>query len=156
MDPVDTKILRTLMTDGHMTNARLAKAVGLSESATLERVRRLEGSGIIQGYAALVEPSRVGRGLEVLIHFSLRNQSLEDVLRFEKSMMGLDEVLSCSQVLGRFDFVAQVAVKDVHALERFINEKLIPLGVIDRMESLTVLKMIKRFHPPLPLDGEGS
>jgi DNA-binding Lrp family transcriptional regulator len=154
MDHIDTKILRALMADGHTTNTRLAKTIGLSESATLERVRRLEATGVIHGYMALVEPGRVGRGLEVFMTFSLQNQSLDEVARFMESISHMDEVLSCAQVLGRFDFVAHVAVRDVPALERFINQKLIPLGGINRMESFTILKMVKRFQPPLPLDGE--
>jgi Lrp/AsnC family transcriptional regulator, leucine-responsive regulatory protein len=154
MDRTDTKILRILMTDGQTTNARLAKTIGLSESATLERVRRLEANGIITGYTALVEPEKVGRGLEVVMTFTLQNQSTEEVQRFVRTMLEMDEVLSCSQVLGRFDFIAHVAVRDVHALERFINEKIIALGGINHMESLTVLKMIKRWHPPLPLEPE--
>ena len=154
MDHTDTKILRILMQDGHTTNARLAKTIGLSESATLERVRRLESSDVIRGYQALVEPARVDRGLEVVMTFSLQNQSTDEVGRFMRAMAEMDEVLSCAQVLGRFDFVAHVAVKDVPALERFINQRLIPLGGINRMESFTILKMVKRFHPPLPLDTD--
>jgi Lrp/AsnC family leucine-responsive transcriptional regulator len=154
MDATDLKILRQLMLDSHVTNARLAKLVGLSESATLERVRRLETAGIIGGYTITAEPARVGRGLEVLMTFTLKNQGMEDIRRFEEAMLGLDEVLTCAQVLGRFDFVAHVAVRDVEALQRFIGEKLIGLGVIDRMESLTVLHMLKRNRPPLPLEKE--
>ena len=82
MDDIDRKIIRNLIEDGHTTNARLAKAVGLSESATLERVRRLESSGVVHGYTALVEPALVDRGLEVLMTFTLRNQSVEDIQRF--------------------------------------------------------------------------
>lgn len=154
MDRTDRNILRILMEDGQTTNARLAKTIGLSESATLERVRRLEQSGVIQGYTALVEPARVDRGLEVLMTFTLKNQGSDEVQRFIQSMASMVEVLTCSQVLGRFDFVAHVAVKDVSALERFISEKILPLGGINHMESLTILKMIKRWQPPVPLETE--
>lgn len=151
MDQIDSKILRSLMTQGRMTNARLARQVGLSESATLERVRRLESTGVIQGYSALVEPGRVGRGLEVFMTFTLKNQNVEEVEHFIGALSKMDEVLCSAQTLGRFDFIAHVAVSDVTSLENFINEKLIPLGIIDRMESMTVLKMLKRSYPPLPL-----
>jgi Lrp/AsnC family transcriptional regulator, leucine-responsive regulatory protein len=154
MDRIDTKILRILMTDGQTTNARLAKAIGLSESATLERVRRLEASGVISGYAALVEPARVDRGLEIIMTFTLQNQSTAEVQRFVLAMTELDEVLSCAQTLGRFDFVAHIAVRDVQGLERFINDKIVALGGINHMESLTILKMVKRWRPPLPLEME--
>ncbi|HZL85129.1 MAG TPA: Lrp/AsnC family transcriptional regulator [Candidatus Krumholzibacteria bacterium] len=151
MDPVDTKIVRSLMTEGRITNTRLARAVGLSESATLERVRRLESSGVIQGYGARVDPQAVGRKLEVIMAFTLRKQKPEDVIHFGNAMTSMDEVLDCAQVLGRFDFIAHVALQDVPALESFIHDKVIPLGLVDRMESLTVLKTLKRAHPPLPL-----
>jgi len=151
VDPIDAKIIRTLLFEGRMTNTRLAREVGLSESATLERVRRLETSGVIQGYAARVEPRRVGRALEVIMAFTLKNQTPEEVSKFSSAMAEFDEVLDCAQVLGRFDFIAHVAVADVPALESFINARLIPLGLIDRMESLAILKMLKRDHPPLPL-----
>lgn len=154
MDSQDQKIIRLLTIDGRTTNARLAKAVGLSESATLERVRRLEKTGVIGGYSVRVEPASLGLGLEVIMAFSLQNQSVADIRRFEAAVLAMDEVLICAQVLGRFDFVAHVAVRDVQALQEFINEKLIGLGVIARMETLTVLKMVKRFHSPQLAEGE--
>ena len=154
MDRIDRNILRILMEDGQTTNAKLAKTIGLSESATLERVRRLEQSGIIKGYTALVEPARVDRGLEVLMTFTLKNQGIEEVQRFIQAMSAMQEVLTCAQLLGRFDFIAHVAVKDVGALERFISEKVLSLGSVNHMESLTILKMVKRWHPPVPFDSE--
>jgi len=154
MDRIDRNILRVLMQDGQTTNAKLAKTIGLSESATLERVRRLEQSGVIRGYTALVEPERVDRGLEILMTFSLKNQGADEVRRFIDAMQSMVEVLSCAQTLGRFDFVAHVAVRDVAALQHFIDEKILSLGSINHMESLTILKMVKRWQPPLPLDEE--
>jgi Lrp/AsnC family leucine-responsive transcriptional regulator len=154
MDRIDRNILRVLMQDGQTTNARLAKTIGLSESATLERVRRLEQSGVIHGYAALVEPGRVDRGLEILMTFSLKNQGADEVRRFIDAMQSMDEVLSCAQLLGRFDFIAHVAVRDAEALQYFINEKILSLGSINHMESLTILKMVKRWQPPLPLGDD--
>src|SRR5262245_58932470 len=153
MDPIDSKILRHLIEDGRVTNAKLAREVGLSESATLERVRRLEAAGIIGGYMAAVEPAAVGRPLEVLTTFTLNNQSPEDIQRFEQAMRELPEVLSCAQVLGRFDFLAHIAVRDIAALQAFIGEKLIGLGLIRRMESLTFLRMVKRYRPVAPTEG---
>lgn len=150
MDAIDAQLLRLLILDGKITNARLASEVGLSGSATLERVRRLEKTGVISGYTTQVEPAASGLGLEVIMNFTLHNQSVEDLHRFEAAMVELDEVLSCAQVLGRFDFVAHVAVRDVPALQQFINDKLISLGVISRMESFTVFQTVKRYRSPVP------
>lgn len=150
MDHIDRDILRRLLANGRMTNASLAKEVGLSASATFERHRRLEESGVIQGYTARVDPKSVGRGLEVFMTFTLKNQNPAEVERFNQAMLEREEVLDCSQVMGRFDFIARVAVRDIDELRSFINEHLIALGCIDRMETQTVLGMIKRNHPPYP------
>jgi Lrp/AsnC family transcriptional regulator, leucine-responsive regulatory protein len=150
MDAIDQKILRHLMVDAHLTNSKLAKLIGMSESATLERVRRLESAGVIEGYTIKVAPSRVGRGLELFMTITLKD--LGHMKEFEEAISSMDEVLTCAQTLGRCDFLVHVAVKDVAELSNFVNDKLIPLGNIDRVESLTVLNMLKRYHPPIPLE----
>lgn len=151
MDKLDQQILRVLALEGNITNSKLAKRVGLSESATLERVRRLEATSVISGYTAKIDPYKVERGLEIMMTLVLKNQNPAQIVEFEQAMINMDEVLSCAQLLGRFDFIAHIAVKDIPSLQKFI-EKLISLGCIDRMESLTVLKMIKRNHPAIPLE----
>lgn len=153
MDTIDQQIITYLVEDGRMPNSRLAKMIGLSESATLERVRRLENAGVIEGYSARVNPLKVDRGLEVYITFTMDTQrTIEDVRRFEAMLIEMEEVLSCSHLLGRIDFIAHVAVKDVDALHKLLNEKLIPLGYIGRIESLAVLKTLKRYRSPVFLD----
>lgn len=154
MDSTDQRILRHLMQDGRLTNSKLAKLIGLSESATLERVRRLENSGVIQGYSVRVDPAQVGRNLELFMTFTLKNQSLDEIRRFEATIQEMDEVLTCAQTLGRADFLAHIAIRDVQALSDFINRKLLPLGCIERVESMTVLNMLKRSFPPMPQPEE--
>lgn len=154
MDSTDQRILCHLMLDGRLTNSKLAKLIGLSESATLERVRRLENSGVIQGYSVRVDPAKVGRNLELFMTFTLRNQNPDEIRRFEATIQDMDEVLTCAQTLGRADFLAHIAVRDVQALSDFINLKLLPLGCIERVESMTVLNMLKRSFPPLPQPEE--
>lgn len=153
MEAKNKEILRQLMANGHLSNAALAREIGLSESATLERVRRLEKEGVIEGYAARIAPAKVDRGLEVYMTFCLKNQGVEAVDEFEREVAGMEEVLTCVQLLGRFDFLAHIAVRDVEALQEFIHRRLLPLGSsIDRMESFTVLKTLKRNQPPLPIE----
>lgn len=151
MDTIDQNILRHLMLDGHLTNSKLAKLIGMSESATLERVRRLEASHIIEGYTIQVDPAKVGRGLELFMTVTIRD--LAAMKEFAVVVSDMDEVLTCAQTLGRSDFLLHVAVKDVEELSTFVNEKLIPLGNIERVESMTVLNMIKRSYPPVPPEG---
>lgn len=154
MDKLDAQIIRLLIADSHITNSKLAKKIGLSESATLERVKRLEAMQVIRRYTVEVDLEKIGHSLEVFMTFTLKNQDVTELENFMGAMQNLDEVLSCAQVLGRFDFIAHIAVRDVKDLQSFINEKLIPLGCIARMESLTVLKTIKRIHQPNPFVEE--
>jgi Lrp/AsnC family leucine-responsive transcriptional regulator len=140
------------MQDAKITNSKLAKAVGMSESATLERVRRLESSGIIEGYTIQVSPANVSRGLELFVSLTLKN--MDYMREFEKAIVVMEEVLTIAQTLGPSDFLAHVAVKDVAELSTFVNEKLIPLGYIERIESITVLNMLKRNFPPMPVNPQ--
>jgi Lrp/AsnC family leucine-responsive transcriptional regulator len=154
MDTKDSKILHILAENSKTTNADLAKQIGLSESATLERVKRLENQGTIKGYTLRIDPKATQRPLEVLMAITLENQSAEDVSIFVDRMISLEEVLSCAQVLGRFDFMAHVAVADTASLQTLINEKLVSIKNIRRVESLTVIDMVKRPMPPVPLTSE--
>ena len=152
MNPKDAAILRALAENSKITNAQLAKDIGLSESATLERVRRLEQQGVIQGYSILIDPAVTDRQLEVYMAITLGNQQAKDVEVLIQHIQKMDEVLSCSQVLGRFDFIAHVAVRDTQALQHLINHKFAGLKNVRRVESLTVINTVKRPSPPVPLD----
>lgn len=144
MDQRDRDILRELLKNGRLTNSALARSVGLSDSATYERVRRLEGDGTIQGYMARVDPAAVGRGIEAIIHIQLSHHQQEDVDRFLGAMQSMDEVLSCYAVAGRYDFIARVAVHSMDDFERLVTRRLLQLKAIDRVETMFVLKTIKR------------
>jgi Lrp/AsnC family leucine-responsive transcriptional regulator len=148
MKEIDKTILNHLMKDATITNGELAELIGLSPSATLERVKKLEQEGIIEGKTLLIQPKNTERALEFFMTFSLKNQGPQDIKKFEKAILKADEVISCAQLLGRFDFIAHVAVKDMDEMRAFIEGKLIALGLIGQMESLTVLNMVKRHHPP--------
>ncbi len=152
MNDKDAAILTALAANSKITNAQLAKDIGLSESATLERVRRLEQQGVIQGYSILIDPVHTNRTLEVYMAITLENQGIKDVDVLINKIQDLDEILSCAQVLGRFDFIAHAAVNDTQALQQLINEKLVGLKNIRRVETLTVINMVKRPTPPIPLE----
>lgn len=160
MDQRDTAILTALAENSKITNSQLAKEIGLSESATLERVRRLEQQGAIQGYSILIDPQCTDRTLEVYMAITLEHQGGEAVEELIAQIRDMDEVLSCSQVLGRFDLIAHVALRDTTALQQLINDKLVVFHIIRRIETLTVINSVKRSTPPVPLteetEGAGS
>jgi Lrp/AsnC family transcriptional regulator, leucine-responsive regulatory protein len=89
VDDVDRSILAVLDMDGRISNAELADRVGLSPSPCLRRVRRLEESGVIRGYRAVIDPSAIGRGLRVFAGVRLIRHARADVVAFERAVVRL-------------------------------------------------------------------
>src|SRR4051794_37216961 len=100
IDQLDLAILRELQADGRMSNVDLAGRVGLSPSATLERVRRLEREGVIEGYVARVDPGSLGRHVTVFVSVSLREHRKSAVEHFEAAVAEVPEVLECHHTAG--------------------------------------------------------
>lgn len=149
LDDIDRKIIDAMLYNARISNAALAKIVGLSESATLERVRRLEKSKVILGYSTRIDASAMGRNVSALVTIRLVSHSDEHYEKFVRAIRSYDEVLSCFQVMGACDFVAHVAAPDVPSLEHFLTQKLLKLEAVERTESMFTLKILKRlFDPP--------
>ena len=148
-DDIDKRILDAMLYNARISNAALAKVVGLSESATLERVRRLEKNKVILGYSTRIDAGAMERNVTALVTIRLVNHSGEVYDEFVRFVKSTDEILSCFQVMGGCDFVAHVAARDVTNLEQFLTQKLLRLKAVERTESMFVLKILKRlFDPP--------
>ncbi len=105
LDRIDVKILAALQRDGRSTIQKLAQTVGLSPRAWLERVRRLEASGVIAGYQAVVELGRLSRPVNVFAEIILERQANSG--RFEKRLAAIDDVVECWEVSGTVDYMAR-------------------------------------------------
>ncbi|RYG87246.1 MAG: Lrp/AsnC family transcriptional regulator [Alphaproteobacteria bacterium] len=110
LDRIDRKILRELQDEGRLPNATLASRVGLSQSACLTRVRRLEQAGVIQGYHARLDPFRVEAGLVLIVEVVLEGRHSDERTRFEATILGLPQVVEASHVSGDTDYVLKVVV----------------------------------------------
>jgi Lrp/AsnC family leucine-responsive transcriptional regulator len=115
VDQVDQSILAVLEKHGRISNAELAARVGLSPSPCLRRVRRLEDTGVIRGYRALVDPAAVGRGLRVFVGVRLMRHARADVAAFERAVVTLPEVAYTHHVTGNYDYLLQIEVADLAA-----------------------------------------
>jgi Lrp/AsnC family leucine-responsive transcriptional regulator len=119
VDAVDRRIIAALREHGRATYAELGRQVGLSASAVHERVGKLETSGVITGYHAVVNPSMVGLGVTSLIGiYSTDTADDEDVA---EALAALDEVESCYRVAGDESFIVKVRVATVDDLERTLG-----------------------------------
>jgi Lrp/AsnC family leucine-responsive transcriptional regulator len=151
LDDVDIHILRLLQEDGRITNADLARIVGLSAPSVLQRVRKLEELGVIRGYSTLLSPEAVGFGLTVFVQISLQLHQDQPISRFLRSIRALPEVLECYHVSGEFDFLVKVAVRDVSSYQKLVIERLSQIKGIGKIESCFVLGT-EKFTLRLPLE----
>ena len=151
LDPIDKKILDLLQENGRMTNAQLAKDVGLSPPPMLERVRKLEKHGIIRKYVALVDPKKVDRGTMALVSVSLRLHQKNAIQEFVKEIQNIPEILECHHITGEEDYVLKVYIKDIEEYERFLHERLTRISGIRKIKTSFILKTIKH-QTKIPVD----
>lgn len=147
LDRIDRQILDILQRDGRITNQALSERVALSARACLERVRRLEKSGLIVGYLALVEPRKLGGLLTIVVEVSLRDQSAATHARFEARMRACDEVIECFLVSGACDYVLRLACRSLDHYRELTNAWTddATLGV-ERLASKPELQTVKPFR----------
>ncbi len=142
-DTTDKKILNILQKSGRITNAKLAEMIGISPPAMLERVRRLEASGIIKEYVTVVDQDKTGFGITAFVTVSLSLHQLQSLDVFSKEIIKLDEVLECYQITGDVDFILKVVIKDINSYTDFVNNKLTQINGIRNVKSSFVLDTIK-------------
>jgi len=140
MDEVDRSILAVLDKDGRISNADLAERVGLSPSPCLRRVRRLERTGAITGYRAVIDPAAIGRSLRVLVGVRIVRHARTDVVAFERAVIKLPEVQYTYHVAGNYDYILQVEVADLPAYENFHANRLANLPSVAAVTSYVTMK----------------
>lgn len=150
MDATDRRIVAILQAHGRTTNAALARAIGLTASSTLERVRRLEDAGVIRGYHADVDPEAVGLGMTVILLVRLDHHGREAVHAFRDAVRQVDEVAECHYLTGSADFMLKIRVADVADYRRLLEQRISGLPGLAHVESAVVLETFKddrTLHP---------
>jgi len=150
LDSIDIKILRILQTEARLTNAELAERIGLSATPCLRRVRRLEEEGVIVGYRAELDRTKIGLGLSVLVDVKVDGPRSENSALIQEVFRKMPEVLSCHMVSGEFDLMLEVAVPDLASYERFLYGTLMQLHVFKDIRSHVVIRTVTD-RLPLPL-----
>lgn len=150
LDATDLQILALLQAEGRLSNAELARRIGLTPPPTLERVRRLERAGVIRGYMARIEPAALGHHLAVFATVSLTMHQSDAVEAFMAAVQEVPEVLECHHLAGESDYLLKMVVADTADYERLLRQKLLRLPGVQRIRSSVVLSAIKE-HSPLPI-----
>ncbi|MEX1994944.1 MAG: Lrp/AsnC family transcriptional regulator [Steroidobacteraceae bacterium] len=143
LDRTDIRILELLQRDGRLSHVLLADRVGLSPTPCTRRVRRLEKLGIIRGYAALVEPKRVGQNVLAFVQIKLERHTDDVIDRFRRTLEERPEVVAAHAMTGEMDFLLQVVVTDLDALGRFTLHQLLKLPGVRDVRSSLVLETLK-------------
>jgi DNA-binding Lrp family transcriptional regulator len=143
VDRLDRAILRELAGNGRLSNVELADRVGLTPAPCLRRVRRLEESGVITGYRAVIDPQAIGRAFEVLVNIDLSLKDGHTVSAFEDYVSALEEVVEFRRMFGLPDYFLRVATRDIGAYEQFVTDKLTQAPGIAKIDSHLPMKAIK-------------
>lgn len=143
MDKTDIGILRALQQDGRASAQQLSDLVGLSAAPVWRRVKALEGAGVIQGYSAQVDRSKVGLAGCMFAQISLERHSADTVENFERSVRDAPEILECYSVTGDSDYLLKILVESPAEYDRFLHRFLFNLPGIRQTRSIVALREIK-------------
>ena len=153
LDEIDLKIIRILQEDGRMTNLELSAKIGLSPGPTLERVKKLEKSKVIEGFHARLNKKKVGLGVSVMIQVSLSRQVENVINKFINKIMKINEIVECYQITGNADYLIKVVVADIPAFEKLIADKFSKFDEIGQMHTMLIISEVKN-EPVMPLKYE--
>ncbi|MEM7118184.1 MAG: Lrp/AsnC family transcriptional regulator [Chloroflexota bacterium] len=152
LDKIDRHILKILLQNGRLSNAKLAERINLSPAATHKRLRRLENLAYIDGYGAQINLAKLGYKLMCYVNISLQTHASEELKNFRDALRQMPEVLECSFVTGEFDYLAKVALRDQRHLEQFILEKITAIRGVVRVTTSLIVADIKTMPSPSILD----
>jgi Lrp/AsnC family leucine-responsive transcriptional regulator len=147
LDAVDRRILRALQGDGRITYDVLSQQVGLSASAVLRRVKRLEESGVIAGYVALLSPERAGLLLTAYLNVRLEKHTERHKRNpmdlFRAAVQTWPEVVECASLTGEMDYLLRVVVEDMAHYSRFVMDTLLQHPSVQDCKTSFVLDRVK-------------
>ena len=155
LDAIDRQILENLQNDARMRNVELAEKVGLSPSPCLRRVGNLEETGVIRGYATLVDAEAVGLPVSVFVSVTLEKQIEKTLEKFEKEIRARPEVMECYLMTGDADYLLRVVTADLGAYEWFLIKHLTRIPGVASIKSSFALKQVA-YRTALPISPPGK
>jgi len=143
IDRIDRRILQALQQDGRIANVELAERIGLSPTATGERVRRLVREGVIAGFGARLDPHRLGLGLLIFVKVSLDKTTPDVFEKFAAAVQRAPQVLECHMVAGGFDYLVKTRFASMADYRRFLGEGLLSLPGVRETRTYAVMEEVK-------------
>lgn len=146
LDDKDLAILKLLQQNAKITVRDIAKQVHLSPTPVHERIKRMEENGVIRQYVALVDHTKVRKGLMVICYVSLKEHNKSSGSRFIRTIHNLPEVIECYNISGEFDFMLKVVAENMDAYYNFHVNKLSQIENMGHLQSIFVMGIIKQTH----------
>tara|TARA_B100001765_G_scaffold127412_1_gene79945 strand:+ start:186 stop:644 length:459 start_codon:yes stop_codon:yes gene_type:complete len=143
IDNIDRKILRMLQENSKITNAYLSKQIGLSPAPTLERVRKLEKKGIISGYHAQLNLSKIGLGVSTFVLVSLKEHNKKNINIFLDKINKVKNVIECHHITGTGDFMLKVVSENIASYQKLMLDKVSEIEATDSLQSMVILSTFK-------------
>ena len=153
IDAVDTEILTLMQQDGRISNAEIARRVGMVPSATLDRIRKLESAGVIQGYQALIDPQSLGLAVTAFI-FVVADETSTDWNVAER-LAEIPEVLEVHYIAGEDCYLTKVRAADTEALGHLVRDQIGAIEGVTSTRTSIVMTTIKETSV-LPLNGQSE
>ncbi|MEZ4948872.1 MAG: Lrp/AsnC family transcriptional regulator [Saprospiraceae bacterium] len=144
LDKTDLKILQILQDNSKITNLDLSKKIGLSPAPTLERVKKLEQSGIIESYHAQVNAQSIGLNVKTFVLVSLAWQKENALNHFLDKIQAIEEITECYIITGEADFLMKIVCKDIPTYEKLLFKTLSQIEEIERLKTLMTLSTVKQ------------
>jgi Lrp/AsnC family leucine-responsive transcriptional regulator len=143
LDRIDRRLLVRLQQDGRIPVSKLAREVNLTVTPTLERVRRLEAAGFIDGYFARLNALKLGLGLLAYVEVSLDRTTPEAFEHFKEVVRAHDEIMECHMVAGGFDYLLKVRVEDMEAYRTLLGDTIASVRGVQQTHTYFVMEEVK-------------
>jgi len=158
IDAIDLRLLELLQENGRLTNVELAQRVVLSPSPCWRRLQRLESSGLVKGYGAVLDRRRIGLGIMAFVSVVIESHSEAEAKAFEAAVQNLPEIVACHSISGQADFILQVLAEDMDTYADFAMNVIRRLPGIKAMHTSFALKEVKAstFLPLRRLGASGA
>jgi len=150
IDEIDRQILNLLQENARTSNAEIARQIDMAPSAVLERIRRLEAKGVIQGYEARINPEALGLGLLAFVF--VRSNDMSDETKTAAALAAFPEVQEVHHIAGEDCFVLKVRVQDAKSLGRLLRERISAIATVRSTRTTVVLETMRE-SGRLPLES---
>lgn len=149
LDQTDKKILTALQHNARVSNAELSSAVNLSQTPCLRRLRKLENSGVIEGYKVKLDDAALGINVWALVFVKLDKNTSDNAASFERAINNLSEITECCVLAGSHDYLLRVGTESLRSFEIFLKEKLAGVTTVEDIESTIILNQVLTREPSL-------